>query len=917
MDTMEQAAGRIVMVSATLLVGLLNQSARSAERAHPASVALPQADQDAPPRSARAPAAADGRKSGEPPHPGGHDLSVRWTLLANAPDGRSHRARWSITNHGSVPLPARDWTIYFNMLHLASRDPVLDLPPSIQITHFNGDLFKLQPADPFTPLPPGETFAFEYQGVEAINKPSWGPQGLYIVFENEQGEEEQPSVIEEVVIDPFIRPEQIDRGRADRTPIPTPDYLFGQNEKLKLLPPQQVGKVTPTPVVYKECEASLKLTADWTIRHEEGLGAEARHLAGMLQTIFERPPIVEAGSKGGPGVVLLRVGSIQVAGTAKNAGSEAYLLRADPSQGIVIEGADDDGVFYGVQTLLQLLPPLAFAGGRTAVEIPAVHIEDAPRFSYRGQHIDVSHNFHGKQSILRLLDRMAFYKLNTFHFQVSDDEGWRIEIPQLPELTSISSTRAHTRDHDGVLHPSYGTGPFREFSSYGSGYYTRDDFIEILRHARSRHIDVIPEINMPAHARAAIIAMKAREKRLTAEGRSDEAVEFRLHDPDDTSRYISAQGFLDNAVCVAQEQVYHFAETIIESFEAMYREAGVPLRVWHFGADEVPQGVWSESPVCRTFLQQHSEIRGAADLKNLFVRRLLEILRRRNLQAACWQEAALDHERVDGEIRDVPIDEFAGGAMIPYVWNNLRGNEDLASRFANSGYPVVLCCVTNLYFDLAYNKDPLETGLSWGGFIDARSPFEFVPEDVFKSTRVDSLGRPYDRQALYRQRQSLTAEGLQNILGIQGQIWCETIKGPRMLDYYVYPKQIALAERAWAARPAWARLDDLDAHDRGLEQAWNEFANRLGQRELPRLDHVCGGTAYRLPPPGAVIVDGQLHANSEYPGLPIRFTIDGSHPSSDSAPYAGPVPVSGTVHVATFDSRGRASRPTRLGAGRR
>ncbi|MFV2067827.1 MAG: beta-N-acetylhexosaminidase, partial [Pirellulales bacterium] len=744
----------------------------------------------------------------------------------------------------------------------------------------------------------------------AINKPSWGPEGLYIVFENEQGEEERPSIIGKMTIEPFTRPKQINRGEVDQTPIPTPAYLHKENQKLARLPADHVGKVTPTPVVYRALTGQLAIGTDWKIRHGKGLQGDAQYLARMLKAVFGGAPETEMGAKSEPGTILLRIGEVSVAGTRREAGSEAYTLTADSRQGVVIEGSDGDGVFYGIQTLLQLLPPRAFAGDRATAVLPNVHIEDAPRFAYRGQHIDVSHNFHSKKSILRLLDRMAFYKLNKFHFQVSDDEGWRIEIPELPELTAIGGGRAHTRDHDGVLHPTYGSGPFRESATHGTGFYTRQEFIDILRHARDLHIDVIPEINVPAHARAAMIAMKAREKRLMAAGKTEEALAYRLGDPDDTSHYISAQGFTDNAVCVVSEPVYHFLETIIRNFEEMFQQAGVPLKVWHFGADEVPAGVWTESPLCQQFLARHPEIEGTADLKNYFVRRILKILDRHQLQAACWQEAALDHAVVDGQTRDNPRPEFAGGKLVPYVWNNLRGNEDLGNRFANIGYPVVLCCVSNLYFDLAYNKDPLEPGLTWGGFIDARSPFEFVPLDVFKSTRVDSFGHSYDRQKLHEERDSLTSAGRRNVLGIQGQIWCETIKGPKMLEYYVYPKQISLAERAWAARPAWAERADLDDHDRGVQEAWNEFANRLGQRELPRLDFLFGGTAYRLPPPGAVIRDGKLEASTEYPGLVIRYTTDGSDPTATSALYTGPVAVTGTVKLSTFDSKGRASRVT-------
>ena len=843
-------------------------------------------------------------------HPSGAELEICWTLIANAEDSRSHHARWAITNHGTDTLPSSGWTIYFNMLSLASFTPILEISPDVKITHFSGDLFKLQPTESFAPLAPGATFTFEYHGVEPINKSSWAPQGLYIVFENERGEEETPALIGKVIIDPFTRPEQISRGTADKTPDPTPAYLHGENQKLSLLPVDQIGKVTPTPVSYHESGAQIALNGQWAICYQEGLERDAQYLGRQIKTVFGTAPKTRVGTAAAKETIVLKTGTVTVAGEPKAEGSEAYTLTANSESGIVIQGADTDGVFYGIQTLLQLLPPTSFAGKNSQVVIPAVEVADAPRFAYRGQHIDVSHNFHNKQSILQMLDRMAFYKLNKFHFQVSDDEGWRIEIPELPELTEISGGRAHTSDHDGVLHPTYGAGPFREPATHGTGFYTRDDFIEIIRHAHELHIDVIPEINMPAHARGALIAMKTREKRFMAAGKTREALEYRLHDPDDTSRYISAQGFLDNVVCVVEEPVYHFIETIIRNFEEMFEDAGVPLQVWHFGADEVPAGAWEKSPLCQEFLSKHPEIDGTAGLRNYFVKRILKILQERHLQAACWQEAALDHAIENGKPRDNPVAEFANGQLMPYVWNNLRGNEDLCARFANMGYPIVLCCVSNLYWDLAYNKDPLEPGLTWGGFIDVRSPFEFVPEDVFKSTRVDAFGQPYDRSQMYKDRESLTAAGLKNVQGIQGQIWCETIHGPEMLQYYVYPKQIGLAERAWAAQPDWARLNDLKAHDAAVQKAWNEFANRLGQRELPRLDSLFGGTLYRLPRPGAVVEHGKLIASTEYPGLEIRYTTDGSDPTAASARYTKPIAVRGTVKLSTCDTRGRVSRVT-------
>ncbi len=844
----------------------------------------------------------------------GGDLHFHWNLLRNDDDSQSHHARWTITNNGSAPLPRSGWTLYFNQLHFAYRDPVIRINSGVEISHINGDLMQLRPTKEFQEIPAGGNLTIEYHGRGLVNKVSWAPSGLYLVFEDATGQESAPELIGKVTAEPLTRPEQINRGKLDQTPIPTPEFLHRQNQSLTRLAPHQISQITPTPVSVHQTGKVRAIDGNVIIRYAEGLAGDAGYLANHLRPVVGTAPRAEPGNSVGQNVILLEIGPVNVAGDRKESGSEAYRLDITESQGIRITGADADGVFYGIQSLLQLLPPASFgrayADTRDDITLPVVTVEDAPRFAYRGQHIDVSHNFHSQDSILKLLDMMAFYKMNRFHFQVSDDEGWRIEIPEIPELTEVSGGRAHTRDHDGVVHPIYGSGPYRYPETFGSGFYTRQQFIDILRHAKSLHIEVIPEINLPAHARGALIAMKAREKRLMSEGKTEEALKFRLHDPDDRSQYFSAQSFKDNCVCVVDEPVYHFADTIIRNFQEMFAEADLPLKTWHFGADEVPNGVWTESPRCAEYLRKHPELSGPADLKNYFVRRILKVIEDRGLRAASWQEAALDHVESGGTRRDVPRPEFSGGRLVSYVWNNTGGNEDLCNRFANTGYPVVLCSVTNLYYDLAYNKDPLEPGLTWAGFVDAKSPFVFVPENVFLSTRIDEFGKAMDRAAMEKNRERLTETGLKNVQGIQGQIWCETIKGPQMLEYYVFPKLISLAERAWAARPEWAGISDLAQHDAAVDSAWNEFANRLGQRELSRLDFLSGGIGYRLPPPGAQIVNGQLHASSEYPGLTMRYTTDGSAPTTDSPLYQGPVKISSSrsVRISTFSSNGRAGR---------
>ncbi len=198
--------------------------------------------------------------------------------------------------------------------------------------------------------------------------------------------------------------------------------------------------------------------------------------------------------------------------------------------------------------------------------------------------------------------------------------------------------------------------------------------------------------------------------------------------------------------------------------------------------------------------------------------------------------------------------------------------------------------------------------------MDTRKVFEFTPLDVFRSAEEDRLGHPLDAERLYGDRVRPSAEGRRRILGIQGQIWGENAKGREAMEYLALPKLIALAERAWAAQPDWARVAEAGERRRLRAEAWSRFATALGRRELPRLDGMAGGFAYRLPPPGAVIENGELVANVRYPGLAIRYTTDESEPTAGSPLYEGPVAVSGPVRLRAFDRRGRGSLTTTVEA---
>ncbi len=842
-------------------------------------------------------------------YPAAERITLYWGLSANQENGR---ARWELTlvNQDTVALPASGWTLFFNFMRPIDAQSV---SPMVRLTHINGDFYRLEPTETFTPLPAGARRTLTFESLGPILKAIDAPTGFYFVFRDTEGQALPPAPVRDVRILPFVSAFQTQSHPADQRPSPTPALDYYQNAYLHLLPSETLIPVIPTPYHLSRQTGSCQLDRATTITYEPALAREADFLAQALTPLLgTRPHLVEGGEvqKG----IRLQLGTVRLPDTGQQVSSEAYHLLIHPATGVTITGSDPSGVFYGIQTLRQLIDPSQYRQASGAFSLPAVEIIDAPRFGYRGLHLDVARNFQPKDVVLRLLDVMALYKLNRFHFHLTDDEGWRLAIDGLPELTEIGGCRGHTETELDCLIPSYGSGP-EAGRLPGSGYYTREDFIEILRYATARHIEVIPEIDMPGHARAAIKAMEARYARLKAKGLSEsEAAAYRLIDPADTSTYRSVQGWDDNVINVCLPSTYHFLEKVITELQRLYAEAGAPLRVVHTGGDEVPHGAWSGSPACQALMRSEG-IQDPAELQPYFLQRFHQILRQRGLRTAGWEEIALvsteeNHRRVHR-----PNPRFRNEGFLVYAWNNIWGSgaEDHAYRLANAGYDVVLSLASNLYFDLAYTKHPEEAGLYWAGFVDNDTPYRLEPFELFLGPLYDWLGRPLPPER-FAHHERLTPDGQRHIVGIEGQLWGETLRTPDRVFYMALPRLLALAERAWARQPEWSQIQDSDARRQAFEKAWNEFANRLGQRELPRLDVVYPDASYRLPPPGAVVENGYLKANVALPGLAIHYTLDGSEPTPASPRYTTPVRLEGhgEVRLRTFDTRGRGSRSVRV-----
>lgn len=822
------------------------------------------------------------------------NIKVSWEVVSNTFDEQQKSKQiFTIENRGEKELTSKNWSLFYNQTPREVFD-VSDKSKAV-LESIRGDWFRLKLREGES-LKPGEEMVVEYILSHWHIKETDGPKGLYSVYYDEEGKEEKIAIIEDYTIKPFANREQTARHHADRLPFYTPKLQYDLNKGISLVEESKTHKILPMPSSVTELEGEFKLNNTYTIVASDELKSEAGYLAKKLSELIGTSLNISNTEVDGPGIML----SINPKGE-----SQSYNLKISDNQ-INITGGSTAGVFYGVQSLLNYIPLEYYKNDANEVVLGNIEIKDSPRFEYRGFHLDVSRNFQTKEQILKVIDIMAFYKLNAFHFYITEDEGWRLEIEELPELTQVGAKRSHTFDELNSLQPAYGSGPFADSeNSFGTGYYSREDYIEILKYAQERHVDVIPSINFPGHARAAVISMEARYHRLMEEGKVEEASEFRLVHPEDKSEYASVQYYTDNVVDVGLESTYHFFETVVDDVIEIYKEAGVELSMIHTGGDEVPNGVWTESPACKELMKTMPEITDPKNLQQYFFKRISDILTERGLDIGGWEEVALTKSK-SGRYEVNP--EFVDKKVYPYVWNNLGTAFDLTHRMANAGYPVIYCGVTNLYFDMAYNNDALEPGYYWGGFVNERTVWNIAPFNLFQSTTHDAMGSPINEVINISDMEELKPEARKNIYGLQAELWSETVKGGEMMEYYLLPKLISFAERAWAEEAQWEAETNKELRESAMNKEWNVFINSLTQKELPRLNYLNSGYNYRVPTPGALVEEGLLYVNHEYPGMKVYYTTDGTEPNAESTVYSEPVQVNGIIRLKAIDGEGKESR---------
>lgn len=376
---------------------------------------------------------------------------------------------------------------------------------------------------------------------------------------------------------------------------------------------------------------------------------------------------------------------------AAELGKEGYKLEVNRKK-ISLEAASPAGLFYGVQSLLQLLPTKVMDQEAGSLAVPCVKITDVPRFPYRGMHLDVGRHFFPISFIKKYIDLLALHKFNTFHWHLTEDQGWRIEIKKYPKLTEIGSVRkeslvGHYRDQP---HQFDGT-------PYG-GFYTQEEVKEIVAYAQSRYVTIIPEIEMPGHSRGAL----APYPELSCTGGPHEvAVLWGVH---------------EDVYCAGNDQVFAFLEDVLTEVITLF-----PGTYIHIGGDECPKARWEVCDKCQARIQAEG-LKDEHELQSYFIRRIEKFLLSKGRRIVGW-------------------DEILEGGLAPEAtvmsWRGMEGGIEAAKQ----GHDVIMTPTSHCYFDY-YQGDKETEPLAIGGLtpLDKVYAFEPVPAELTPEEARHILG---------------------------------------------------------------------------------------------------------------------------------------------------------------------------------
>lgn len=779
----------------------------------------------------------------------------------------------SILNSTNIDLNSV-WSFHWNQ-----QSSIVDsesIPDNIKYEYVAGQSYNILSFGKDYDLKSNESVNIDFNQFGDVKRISDLPVGGFIVSNNE-------------IIDVKFTYDWKDAAGIEKLDAPSSKDRYDLYSPSSILNQSKLEIITPTPSEITILDGESSLKSLYEISVDEYLDLDINTVESLFDEHFDTE--FNNYSNSTDSDILVQY--------SDNFLEESYELSINENK-ILIKASDRAGALYGLQSLKQIMLVSKFE--KTLLK--HILINDSPRFSYRGMLLDISRNFYGPDKIKQILDYLSFFKINHLDFRLTDDEGWRLEIPGLEELTEVGSKRAYTKDEFESLIPMYGSGP--DTNSTGSGYLSKLDFIEILKYAYNRNIKIIPQISYPTHLRSAIISMDVRYQKYMELGNRQEAEKYLLSDPNDKSEYYSAQGFNDNIACICRESAFTFYEKVIDEIYLMYQEAGVKLDKFGIAADELPYGAWQKSPICDKFMEDNSIVGDYNALYEMMQSRVYNKLSSYGATMTGWDDILLkltDKNQSETQIKDF----FKGDDILLFVWNSDwgGGRQDMIYKYANLGYKTVMSNSSAFYFDMVDDKDLDNVGLSWSGYADYKDMWTVDVFDIFNDSygvKKNNISKDYIESS-----EKIKYSNRDNIIGIQSQIWSETIRNEDILDYMFMPNIIVFSQKAWSKDPKWMSIQDQSEREITLDDEWNKFTNTIGQRVLPMVDNIYGGLSYDLPKPGGIIKNDSLYANSAFPGLNIKYTLDGSLPNFESMSYTNPVKINkdDIVNLRLFDNKGR------------
>ncbi len=832
-------------------------------------------------------------------------LQVKYEFISNvetdcpALKGKKVKYCYSAKIHFNLPkestyslLEKQSWQLNFSQVYptYASQSDELNL------VHVNGDIHQITPKPSFTGFKAGSAHTVKLWVKSTLITESelmpnyWlASEGLTpAVIASTKTKIDQDTGLE---IQPWVIPfngagKQLKSSPEDINQYASTQWLYDNEPKVDIDKSDTAFAIIPTPKSIKVTDKEARL--DLASGLQVNLHGDINY--AQLAAAFDRLALLGIKeSKGGIAI------NIELNGEKSADWRSGHYQLTINDSAIIIEAQDSTGAFYGLQSLASLVT-------LGSTQVPLLEIDDQPHYDYRGQHVDVARNFHSKEFLFDLIKQMAAYKLNKLHLHLAEDEGWRLELPSLPELTQVGSKRCLDLSDKQCLQPQLGGAG----ASKSDGYYSVNDYQEILRMASKHHIQVIPSLDMPGHSRAAIKAMEARYHHYMAQENETEAKRYLLTDFDDKTQYSSIQNYSDNTLNICMESTYTFVDRVLEDLKSLHQQAEHPLALYHIGADETA-GAWLESPVCKALIADKSNDFG--DAKHLgahFIERVSHMVVSKGIAVGGWNDGLKETD-----VTKMPSKVYS------YIWDALPwGAHMQVSEQAHRNWNIILATPDVLYFDFPYQIDPKERGYNWASRrVTTRSLFNFMPDNlpIHAEFRLDTLGKNYsanDKKQVDKSgkvtHQPLPANF--TISGIQGQLWSETVRSDEQAEYMIYPRLLALAERAWH-QANWQVPYNVNGKIYSIEsdtfteesrlnrdKQWLAFSQAIGEKELAKLD--LAGVFYRVPTVGAKIESGVLSANSAIKGVAIEYR----EKSGDWKPYKGAVKVHKPVQVRAYSA---------------